>query len=183
RVLVSAVATEDFRAVADFVGEQLFFVARLDATGLGSVKQLPFFVVHDREVGDPSVDGEKAVVRMPPKSWMTRLRAFDLGNQQLVVFASLEWPDDQGEDLQKLPAWNTSQILVIGSVAGVSVVNHRDFRKGASALAPQGLWLAPFSLLLGSPRQGALLFSGKCTSGQDRSKVLAFCPWMLSIVP
>ncbi|MGC8917217.1 MAG: hypothetical protein ACP5NF_09595, partial [Thermoanaerobaculum sp.] len=178
RVLVSAVATEDFRAVADFVGEQLFFVARLDATGLGSVKQLPFFVVH--EPGWEKAELEKTTLFLPPKSAFLRPQAFSLGGEALALYGGAAWPDSQDTELGKVGELNTSYLLVVGSPAGVSIFTRNDI-VGVDELS-SGVSLYRLPWLLGFLGNRSFLFDGRCTKEEDEASE-RYCPWILSVSP
>lgn len=181
RVLVSAVTAKEYRAVADFVGEQLFFLARVDAFGLGAVKQLPFFVVHEPGLKEPEMDKEKGILFAPAKSAFWQVQAFTLGGESLALYGSMSWPDSQDVDLQGVGELDNTWILVVGGPAGVALFTKEDFM-GVEELPGSGMKLIRTPWLLGLLGNRQLVFDGRCRE-QGSSSASTYCPWVLSVSP
>jgi len=96
-VLIEGIAAQRLGSRYQLRGTRVFFRARLDRTGLGTVQQLPFWVVQE-DRADPFVDEERGVVSLPTFLREEDLQPYSLGDNDVVLWLQLAFasPDEDG---------------------------------------------------------------------------------------
>lgn len=108
-VLVEAMSTEGYQSRRVASGTRMFFRAKLGSQGLGTLEQLPFWIVQE-ERGDVSIDEDTGVLRFPRYLVEDDLQAFSFGRNDLALYLLLgfNFPrndgsyDKRGRMLQEL---------------------------------------------------------------------------------
>lgn len=149
--------------------ERVFFQTRADEQGWGSVRQLPFWVLHEEEA-EPRLDGEKGLAVMPQSAAPMDLQAIALDEATVGILCSFVHHEG-AEDVEKGQqreghAWVF--LAVIGK-EGVELLDFSRVKNAIKSLSSSDLKITPFPVYLGQVSRQELLFAALCRE-EDRAE-------------
>jgi len=113
-VLVQAVSSPNYSSSSRFAGTRVFFRARLDPHGLGTVQQLPLWIIQGDSQG-ADVDGKAGVVRLPAFAKINDLQVFSLREKTVGVWLELAFKTPRADGSFDAKAWDIGKLFLLVS--------------------------------------------------------------------
>lgn len=147
-VVVEAVAASTYESYVDFRGWRLFFHARLAATGLGTVSQLPFWVSQEARE-EPELDTKRGIVRLPSFAKANVLRAFQLRARRIGLYLEAAYKTPRPDGSFDPRVWDLGKYFVTFSgntLAQLDDLDEEVLDSVAEALTTRDLSVHPVNL-------------------------------------
>lgn len=147
-VLVEAVAAEAYESYVDFQGWRLFFHARLAATGVGTLRQLPFWVSQETRA-EPELEKKRGILRLPSFAKNNVLRAFQLRARRIGLYLEAAYKTPKPDGSLDPRAWDLSKYFVLFSGTALAQLYDLDeevLNSVAEALTSPNLSVRPGAL-------------------------------------
>lgn len=113
-VLLQAVSSASYRSSVRFAGTRVFFRARLGPEGLGTVSQLPLWIVQGDSQG-AQVDEKTGVVRLPAFATINDLQVFGLREKTVGIWLELAFKTPRADGSFDPRTWDVGKLFVIVS--------------------------------------------------------------------
>ncbi len=181
-VLVKAMSSGEYESRRVASGTRLFFRARLGSQGLGTLEQLPFWIVQE-ERGDVMIDEEAGVLRFPRYLVEDDLQAFSFGRNDLALHLLLGFnvPRDDGSFDQR-GRWLQELFLIFsGTRTPPHIIDLNDDRLAVTLrreLSTDRLTVHPVLL---SDRIGTSEFAFRAICSERRGKGRRPCMAILGL--
>ncbi len=151
-VLIEAVASERFQSPVAFAGTRHFFRSRLSAEGLGTIEQLPFWIVQE-ERDDVRIheDGGTTVVHLSGFAKIQDLQVFVLAERRFGVVLDLWFKVRQSDGTYHPNRWSSLPLLAVFAGTSVARLVRLDddtvLDAAVRPLSRGNRWVAPVKLV------------------------------------